>query len=180
MVTTTCRTAMALGLLLTSLATCASADQAPLSRVRGIDGRAAALIDEGLWRSGTLQRMVDEVAASNVIVYVSRTALEGTLRGTLRFVGAGAGGGRYLLIELNDDPGAGLDAPTDRVVVIATLAHELQHALEVAAAADVQDLEAFEAFFGEIGTQRRPDVVDTDAAQLAGEQVYFEMTGRRR
>lgn len=180
MLTTTRRTALTLGLMLTTLATCVWADQMPLSRVRGVDERSAALIDEGLWRSGTLQRMIEEVAASDVIVYVSRTALEGTLRGALRFVGAGAGGGRYLLIELNDDLGAGLDAPTDRVVGIATLAHELQHALEVAEAADVQDLDAFEAFFSQVGTERRRDVVDTEAAQLVGEQVYFEMTGRRR
>jgi len=174
------RSALALALLLTGLAPRASADQTLLSRVRGVDQRTVALIDEGLWRSGTLQRMIEEVAASDLIVYVSRTTLEGTLRGALRFVGVGAGGGRYLLIELNDDLGAGLDAPADRIAGIATLAHELQHALEVAAAADVQDLEAFEAFFGEVGTERRRAVVDTEAAQLAGEQVHFEMTGRKR
>lgn len=175
-----CRTVAALALLLTGLAPRASADQTLLSRVRGVDRRTAALIDEGLWRSVTLQRMIEDVGASDLIVYVSRTALEGTLRGVLRFVGAGADGGRYLLIELDDDLGAGLDAPTDRVMGIATLAHELQHALEIAAAVDVQDLEAFEAFFGEVGTERRPEVVDTEAAQLVGEQVHFEMTGRRR
>jgi len=179
MVTTTCRTALGLGLLLTSLATCAAAGQTPLSRVRGVDGRAAALIDEARWRSGTFQRMVDDVADSDLIVYVSRTPLDGTVRGALRFVGAGANGGRYLLIELNDELGDDFDAPSDRLAGIATLAHELQHALEVAGATDVQDLESFQAFYGELGTKSRPDLVDTQAAQLAGAQVYFEMTGRK-
>ena len=179
MATRACRTALALGLLLTSLPTCAMADQAPLSRVRGVDDRAAALIDEARWRSGTFQRMVDDVANSDLIVYVSRTPLDGTVRGVLRFVGAGAKGGRYLLIELNDELGDHSEAPSDRLASIATLAHELQHALEVAGAASVQDPKSFEAFYSEVGTRSRPNMVDTPAAQLAGQQVFFEMTGRK-
>ena len=178
MSTTTCCTVLVL--LLTSLATSASADQLLLSRVRGVDARARSLIEEALWRSGTFQRMVVEVAASDLIVYVSRTALDGTLRGALRFVGAGADGGRYLLVELNDEPGDGLDAPSDRLAGIATLAHELQHALEVAGATDVQDPESFEAFYTEVAASHRHDVVDTLAARQAGAQVYFEMTGRKQ
>ena len=89
------------------------------------------------------------MADSDLIVYVSRTPLDGTLCGALRFVGAGANGGRYLLIELNDGRGDDLDALSDRLAGIATLAHELQHALEVAGATDVQDLASFEAFYGE-------------------------------
>ena len=102
------------------------------------------------------------------------------MRGALRFVGAGANGGRYLLIELNDGRGDDLDALSDRLAGIATLAHELQHALEVADATDVRDLASFEAFYGERRRKSRRDVVDTQAAQLAGEQVYFEMTGRKQ
>ena len=179
MSTTTCGPALALGLLLSGLATWVSADELLLSRVRGVDGRARALLDEAIWRSGTFQRLVDEVADSDLIVYVSRTPLDGTLRGALRFVGTGADGVRYLLIELNDGRGDDLDALSDRLAGIATLAHELQHALEVADATSVRDLASFEAFFGDVGKSRR-DVVDTQAAQLAGEQVYFEMTGRKQ
>ena len=179
MATTACCPVLALGLLLASLATSASADQMLLSRVRGVDRRARALLDEAVWRSGTFQQLVDAVADSDLIVYVSRTPLDGTLRGALRFVGAGADGGRYLLIELNDGRGGDLDALSDRLAAIATLAHELQHALEVADATSVRDLASFEAFYGDVGTSRR-DVVDTQAAQLVGEQVYFEMTGRKQ
>jgi hypothetical protein len=124
--------------------------------------------------------MVDAVTASDVIVYVSRTVLDGTLRGALRFVGAGAHGGRYLLIELDDELGDSLDPSSDRIAGIATLAHELQHALEVAEAAHVLDPVSFETFYREFGTESRPGVVDTMAARLAGEQVHFEITGRKR
>ena len=172
------RTALALAVLLSG-ALDATADQSTLTRVRGVDGRATALIDEALWRSQTVQRMVDELSASNLIVYVSRTELDGTLRGALRFIGTGADGGRYLLIELDDDVGNDLDGHRDRVSGIATLAHELQHALEVAGASDVQDAGSFDAFYTEVGIGHRHDVVDTAAAQAVHAQVYFEMTGRK-
>lgn len=156
------------------------ADPILISRVRGVDGRAAALLDEAQWRSSTFQQLVAQLSASDLIVYVSRTVLDGTLRGALRFVGSGADGGRFLLVELNDALGNGLDAPSDRLAGIATLAHELHHALEVADADEVQDSVSFEAFYVEAGSRSSPDVVDTEAAQLAGEQVYFEMTGRKQ
>ncbi len=133
-----------------------------------------------MWRSVTFQRLVDAVADSDLIVYVSRTSLGGTLCGALRFVGAGANGGRYLLIELNDGRGDDLGTLSERLAAIATLAHELQHALEVAFATDVRDLASFEAFYNGVGSVSRRDLVDTQAAQLAGEQVYFEMTGRKQ
>ncbi len=178
MASTIACTVLALGMVLAAV-TSAWADESAVPRVRGVDGRAAALIDEALWRSATFQRMVDEVSASDLIVYVSRTELQGTLRGALRFVGAGADGGRYLLIELDDDVGNDLDGAGDRTAGIATLAHELQHALEVADAEDVQDPGSFDAFYTEVGVWHRHDVVDTPAARTVGAQVYFEMTGRK-
>jgi len=178
MASTIARAALALAALL-SCGADTMADQSLLQRVRGVDGRATALIDEALWRSQTFQRIVDEVSASDLIVYVSRTELDGTLRGALRFIGTGADGGRYLLIELDDDFGNDLDGKSDRLAGIATLAHELRHALEVAGASHVQDPGSFDAFYTELGIGHRRDVVDTLAAQAVHAQVYFEMTGRK-
>ena len=175
---TTRRAAWVVGVLV-AVAPCAYADHAPPVRVRGLDSHAEALIDEGLWRSTTFQRIVADVAGSDLIVYVSRTPMEVTRSGALRFVGAGADGGRYLLVELNAELGDGLETATDRATGIATLAHELQHVLEVAAADQVQDAESFDAFFRELGSGHHPDVVDTEAARLVGARVYFEITGRR-
>ncbi len=50
----------------------------------------------------------------------------------------------------------------------------------MASATDVRDLASFEAFYGGVGAVSRRDLVDTQAAQLAGEQVYFEMAGRKQ
>ena len=69
-------------------------------------------------------RCVDELDASDVIVHVvASPALPTGMIGTMRFV-AQLGGARYVRIDL-----ASLAAPDVRV---ATLAHELQHACEVA------------------------------------------------
>jgi hypothetical protein len=157
------------------------ADPATLPRVRPADDIAVLVLAEGLSRSETFQRLVASVAESEVIVYVAGVErLSSDLLGTLRYMGTGAGGGRFLRVELNVEAFGGLDTPSALVAAVATLAHELHHALEVAGAGHVSDADAFERFYREIAEQRRPSVFDTRAARSTGEQVHFELTGRRR
>lgn len=166
-----------LGALSSAIGSTALAKETTVVKVRGLDVGAEALIDEGRWRSETFQRLLADVAESDLIVYVTRTAMDPARSGALRFVGAGEGV-RFLLIELNEAHDDDLNAPRGRMAGIATLAHELQHALEVAAAGTVRDAQSFDAYFRAIGAADA-DAVDTHAARQTGAQVYFEMTGRR-
>lgn len=91
-------------------------------------------------------------------------------------MGTGASPDRYLRIDLRRaDPGSS----TGLVAAIATLAHELIHALEVAAAPQVVDEASFARYFGEVAHPLRDAVVDTAAAREIGHRVHFELTGRR-
>lgn len=82
------------------------------------------LVNEGRLRSDTFRRLVDVLDASDVIVYLEPKMTRPTLGGYLLHDVGGRGRWRYLRIAV-DFHGA-----ADRV--IALLAHELQHAVEVA------------------------------------------------
>jgi hypothetical protein len=67
--------------------------------------------------------------------------------------------------------------------VIATLAHELQHAIEVASAPDITDAASIQALFRRIGRVRLGNrsavTYETEAAERAGEAVQRELSTKR-
>ncbi len=57
---------------------------------------------------------------------------------------------------------------------VAWLAHELQHALEVAAATEVRDVEGLRRLFARIGTDLGNGQFETDAAVAVGKPALLE------
>ena len=60
--------------------------------------------------------------------------------------------------------------------LISTIGHELQHALEVAAATDVKDQRGLERLYqqiGQAGLDKRS--YDTEAAQVTGRRIRAEL-----
>lgn len=156
----------------------AHANSASPSRLRGADPGADALIDAAVARSETVRQLVAELDASDLIVYVAETdALRPDVRAALRFMGTGAGPDRFLRIDVR--PG-GRGSAAGLVAGIATLAHELMHALEVAGAGHVVDVASFELFYRTMAHEVRDAVFDTPAAREMGQRVHFELTGRRQ
>lgn len=132
-------------------------------KLRAIDGAAARLIAEGVERSHTLAALVDRLERSDVIAYVETESCRNKpWAGRLRFVTA-AGGRRFLRI--------GVCAELRRTVQIAMLAHELQHAVEIAGS-DAYEVEAVRALYERIGVQRESSggvvCFDTAAAVAVG------------
>lgn len=162
---------------LVSAGATAHADSVWPSRLRAADPDAEALIAAAVARSQTFKRLVADLEASDLIVYVAQgDALRPDVGGALRFMGTGAGPDRFLRIDVRSgDPGS----PTSLVIGIATLAHELVHALEVAAVAHVVDAVSFERFYKAVAHEVRDDVFDTIAAREMGQRVHFELTGRK-
>ncbi len=111
-------------------------------RVRPDDPCAQAVIDDGTRSSPTFARLMTAIEASDVVVYV-RCGVGLRRRGLLTFVGHG-GPVTYLLIRVElgqPEPGR-----------VATLAHELTHAAEVAEARPPLQTEAdLEALYRRIG-----------------------------
>ncbi len=133
-------------------------------RVRGMDPFAATILQQGCPQSATCRRLVTAIEHSDVIVLVRTRALKN--HGGLVFARA-TRGARYLHVTL------GLPETDDRL--IAYLAHELQHALEIASEPGIVTVAAMERFY-----RRRPGAqfeqgVCTPAAQKVTRKVDDEL-----
>ncbi len=163
-----------LAVLLLVLAWCplpARADDGKaLARVRSSQRRIVKLLREGYRRSGTFKRLVDRLAKTDVIVYVEPAHyLVAPVSGCLQFAGI-AGQQRYLRVTVKSQMGG------DRL--IALIGHELQHANEVADAAEVVNDETLTALYRRAGDEST-NGWDTAAARATGDIVFEELVGRR-
>lgn len=139
-------------------------------RVRPQDDRTAKFLEQGLQRSMTMRSLVERIEASDVIVYVGIDPLmKAHLAGSLRFM-TSSGTFRYLRAAISRDQS--VDS------MIATLAHEFQHVLEVVGEPAVVDDPSLVALYRRIGVSSharpRPDW-ETVAAQATGAQVRREL-----
>ena len=172
----TIRRPLALALLLWCLsppaAATASGEEARFPRIRTDDRRLQRLLDDGTMRSATLRALVERIAQSDLVVYV---VCDGDARrgiaGRLTFLSA-AGGVRYLVVRLAPLP--------SRAQQIAILAHELQHAVEVADAPAIVDSASLAREYLRIGrvTRHSPAggiAFDTQAAIDIGQRVLVEL-----
>jgi hypothetical protein len=127
----------------------------------------AAAVSAGLDRSATLLRLVRDLEASPVIIYLDEVSgAPAEWDGRIRFV-SHAGSTLYVHIEIRRHAAA---------LTAALVAHELQHAVEMVAA-DVRTAEDFAGLFRRIGV-RGPGAVeryDTQPAIGAGVATLQEL-----
>ena len=140
------------------------------ARIRPQDPRLVNVLRAGVARSATFRDIVTRLEAGHVFVYVSLSpTLRSGIAGKLTWM-TSAGAYRYVKATINSDQSA------DQM--IATLAHELQHALEVSADDTVVDQRTLLALYKRIG---RPSLSganagwETVAAQETGFQVRREL-----
>lgn len=136
---------------------------------RPVDALAAEVLARAIERSATVRRLVKRLEGSNVIVHVeSSRSMPLGLSGMTRFV-VSRGGVRYLRITIGSDlPGRARTA---------ILAHELQHACEVADS-DADDEAGLRAMFEHHG-HRSGDYFETSAAITAERAVLLELRTSR-
>ena len=160
--------------LILSFAIAGHAD-AGTPHLRPLTETARRVIERGLAESATFRDLVQRLNRSDVIVYVEEDLHQSkALAGRLSFLTVG-GGFRYVRVWLQWRP---FD-----IQQVATLAHELQHALEIGDRPDVVDQDSLGRAFGEIGHQRRAaygasGFYDTTAAIETGDRVWRELAGR--
>jgi hypothetical protein len=140
------------------------------SRVRPQEPRLVDLLRAGAARSATFRSLVNRLEGGNVIVYIVLShSLRSNLAGKLTWM-TKAGAFRYLKATINAEQSA------DQM--IATLAHELQHAVEVSADEGVIDQRSLLALYQRIGrpSHSGTDAAwETEAAQDAGFRVRREL-----
>jgi hypothetical protein len=144
------------------------ADKPPSVRhVRSSDARARTLIEKGVARSATFRHLLDTLDASDVIVYVEPKYTHPGLSGYLPHRVVVAEPFRYLHVMV------GFFGADDRI--IAVIAHELQHAVEVADAPEVRDDRSLRLLFSRshINFHCGEDCFETDAAI----DVQYKVTG---
>ena len=155
-------------------------------RVRPMHPHVQQLLHIGTAQSFTFARLLEAIEQSNVIVYVDvdvGTSRAAARSGALFFVGA-AGGDRLLRIQLYANTTSWLLTLERARRLVTTLAHELQHVREVAAAKWVRDEASFLALFRNTGfrteASHRHQGYDTYAARDVSERVRDELHGLGR
>ena len=139
--------------------------------VRGADAVTREWLRIGAAGSPTFRGLLARLVASDVIVYsevVQR--INGGAAGRLFFVTA-TPAARYLRIEL-------VPSRVEREMV-ALFAHELQHAVEIAAAPQVRDSQSLALLYMGMAENRDRVRYDSVAARLIQERVRSELAGCR-
>jgi hypothetical protein len=147
-------------------------------RLRTGYGSIQSLLDQGHARSATFRTLVSRLEATPWLVFVQtgRCPDPATTACLLHVVGHFYGA-PYLrvVIEIHRQHPDGL---------IATIAHELWHALEAIESSRVVDTPGLRAFFGEVGAVNaksgRVVTYETDGARRIGKQVLRELQGNDR
>jgi|SRR5688572_18314775 hypothetical protein len=139
-------------------------------RLRAATPRIGESIAHGIRRSRTFAGLVADLHQTNVIVYVETSmGLPNDVAGRILFASA-AGDQRYLRVQVR--------ATLNRDAMISVIAHELRHALEVAAEESVVTEKALEEFYRRIGdSSHAAGGYDTAAARAAQRIVRSELIG---
>ncbi len=138
------------------------ADGQGVSHVRALDSRASSLLVEGHARSATFNRLLDALDESDLFVFVETGFLTAPARLTFAAASPAA---RFVRITLN--------VPEAEDRLIAWLAHELQHAVEIASAVSVRSPVELSEFYQRTGQrvsaegQCPPDAQKVTALVLA-------------
>jgi hypothetical protein len=111
------------------------------AHIRTSDRGLQAALDDGLAHSQAFQALVAHLEASDVVVFLAYDRKPGDIASRVSFVSM-AGGRRYLLI--------GMRTRLPRVRQVSILAHELQHAVEIADAPWVTSTASMARYYADL------------------------------
>ncbi len=145
-------------------------DIADMPHLRPLDNGLHQLVEMGIRNSPSFRALVNRLSTSDVVVYIRcGRRLRAGLSGQLTFLGTSAGI-RYVVVAIQPD-----DLPERK---IATLGHELQHAVEVADTPSIVDTPSLGVAYSRMGRSGRTGMgtsFDTTAAIDTGAQVWREI-----
>jgi hypothetical protein len=136
----------------------------PPARVRAADNARRVLADATA-QSRTIRDLCDRLDASDVIVYVEMTGSPQVPIARTKLVTSTAAA-RFLRIAISNTT-----SPFD---VAPLLAHELQHAVEIAEHEEVRDDAGLRRLYAAIGREAAADEFETDAARQVERTVRAE------
>ena len=137
-------------------------------RVRSTSANLRALIDDGVARSKTFANLVTAIEATDGIVYVEEGECPRGVAACLEWRVTLARAYRMLFVRIGSD--------RDDIEVIASIGHELHHALEVLRNRSLRRDSDIVLFYHTPGTIRPvPRAAETPAATTAGDTVFREL-----
>ena len=139
---------------------------APDARVRGGTSTLAATMREAATQSETFRGLVDRIGTSDGLVYVMEGRCEQRLRACLMHRITMAGTYRVLWIMV--------DSRHSELDLMASIGHELQHAVEVLGNRTIRDDKGIRLLY-HVKCLLCSGVLETDAAVLAGRAVREEL-----
>jgi len=153
-----------------ALLMCASAGDdppcTPTVRVRAATALVRSLLDDVTAASATVRGLMSRLDQTDAIVYIEQTMSPGIPLARTKLVNANRDA-RFLRIGIN----AALPWPD----VMPLIAHELQHAVEIAERRDVRDDAAVRRLYARIGRKVGQDSFETDAARDVELRVRAEI-----
>jgi hypothetical protein len=129
------------------------------SHVRTTEPKVRSLIEQGLARSESFRRLVNTLNQSDVVVYIDPKITRQTLGAYLSHNVVSTGGRRYLHIAV------GLHGGDIRLVAL--LAHELQHAVEVSQDPDARDSKGVARLFAKLASTRGCGISSCEETEAA-------------
>ena len=143
--------------------------------IRASDEELIELLDDGIKRSQTFKGLVDRLSKSDVILYVRPDVTAKSNAPTRLTFLAAKGGFRYLVIRVQS--GRSKDQQ------LATLGHEMQHAVVIADASSVVDSQSLKREFERVGKLTQPSVGDdfffsSQGAEDVKRRILSEVTSQ--
>ena len=159
--------------LITAHAAVSAATPPRATHVRALTPGAAALVAQAAERAPAVRTMLGDLERTDLVVFVSDSmaGAAGEPDAYLTFV-TRAAGIRYVLIRIN----RWRAFPSEP---IASLGHELQHALEIAAAPEVADAAGLSRLYRRIGWEEGRGQFETRGARATGHRVRDQVAGVR-
>jgi hypothetical protein len=139
------------------------------------DRELSALLDRGMAASETLRTIVERLDGAPIQVFANCDAqLPEGLSGRLRFLSS-VGGVRYVQVTVR------CSLPPGRQ--LSFLAHELQHAVEIADNVEIADADSMESYYADVGFETHVDnshhrSFETDAAISVQRRVERELKNK--
>jgi hypothetical protein len=169
------RTGAAALMLLTLAGSAGAQDSIAPPHVRG-EGAMQRLIDDAARRSPAIREWIDRLQELDVTVYVrARSFTQHDLDGRVALLST-AGDHRYLVIELA--------CARAEILQMATLGHELFHALEIAAEPSVVSADTLADLYSRIGIKTGDSggirTFETEAAAAAGLRARRQLLSSTR
>ena len=133
--------------------------------------RLVALIDEGAARSPTFRSLVIALEGTDGMVFVEERRCPRRVPACLIWQLTLAGPYRMLFVVI--------DTRRPDINLMASIGHELHHALEILGDPSIRSTRALMWFYMREGKRVQPLVVETAAAQAAGDTILREIQQSR-